>query len=222
MLVWADVLGQASAGAQAPFRDLVLMAVAGVIAAFGVRNGGRHSHRRRDGDQPLPAADHRSLHRPRPAPAVIVVRGLGTLVVGALRHVLARRCVTVRSASSSSSRWLRPRRVPAGQTEINGTTVIVAFAAGVAGMLAVETRSGAAVGVAISVSTIPAAAYLGVSAGIGAPADVMVGARRPGDEHRDDARRRHDRPRRAATHPDRAPRSEIAAVALRQGPPDQA
>jgi hypothetical protein len=34
-------------------------------------------------------------------------------------------------------------------------------------MLAVETRASAAVGVGISVTTIPAAAYLGVALGIG-------------------------------------------------------
>ena len=43
---------------------------------------------------------------------------------------------------------------------------MVAFVAGVAGMLALETRASAAVGVAISVTTIPAAAYLGVAAGV--------------------------------------------------------
>ena len=50
---------------------------------------------------------------------------------------------------------------------MNATTVAVAFAAGVAGMLALETRASAGVGVAISVTTIPAAAYLGVAAGVG-------------------------------------------------------
>jgi uncharacterized hydrophobic protein (TIGR00271 family) len=43
------------------------------------------------------------------------------------------------------------------------TTVIVALAAGVAGMLAFETRAAAAVGVAISVTTIPAIAYMAVA-----------------------------------------------------------
>ena len=43
----------------------------------------------------------------------------------------------------------------------------MALAAGVAGMLAFETRASSAVGVAISVTTIPAAAYLGVAAGVG-------------------------------------------------------
>jgi len=37
----------------------------------------------------------------------------------------------------------------------------------VVGMLALETRASSAVGVAISVTTIPASAYLGVAAGVG-------------------------------------------------------
>ena len=52
-------------------------------------------------------------------------------------------------------------------TSVNDETIAVALAAGVAGMLALETRASSAVGVAISVTTIPAAAYLGVAAGLG-------------------------------------------------------
>ena len=44
---------------------------------------------------------------------------------------------------------------------------MVALAAGVAAMLAFETRASSGVGVAISVTTIPAAAYLGVAVGLG-------------------------------------------------------
>lgn len=47
--------------------------------------------------------------------------------------------------------------------EVFGTAVD----AGIAGMLAPETRTSSAVGVAISVTTIPAAAYLGVVLGLG-------------------------------------------------------
>ena len=54
-----------------------------------------------------------------------------------------------------------------GLTTVSHETVVVAFVAGVAGMLALETRASSAVGVAVSVTTIPAAAYLGVAAGIG-------------------------------------------------------
>src|SRR5690349_6923401 len=43
---------------------------------------------------------------------------------------------------------------------------LVAFAAGVAGILSLETRASSTVGVAISITTIPAAAYLGVAAGV--------------------------------------------------------
>ena len=46
-------------------------------------------------------------------------------------------------------------------------TIVVALFAGVAGMLAVETRASAGVGVAISVTTLPAVAYFGVALGLG-------------------------------------------------------
>jgi uncharacterized hydrophobic protein (TIGR00271 family) len=54
-----------------------------------------------------------------------------------------------------------------GILDVNSATVGVALAAGVAGMLALETRASSAIGVAISVTTIPAAAYFGVAAGVG-------------------------------------------------------
>jgi len=60
-------------------------------------------------------------------------------------------------------------------TEVSNETIVVALAAGVAGMLALETRASAGVGVAVSVTTIPAAAYLGVAAGLG-EADQARGA----------------------------------------------
>ncbi|MFN8026275.1 MAG: DUF389 domain-containing protein [Acidimicrobiia bacterium] len=47
-------------------------------------------------------------------------------------------------------------------THTDTTTILVALAAGVAALLTYETKAGAAVGVAISVTTIPASAYLGV------------------------------------------------------------
>ena len=51
--------------------------------------------------------------------------------------------------------------------QLSIATVIIAAAAGVAGMLAFETRAGSAVGVAISVTTIPAASYAGVATAMG-------------------------------------------------------
>ena len=49
---------------------------------------------------------------------------------------------------------------------VNMATIIVAFAAGIAGVLAFETRSSSAVGVAISITTIPAAAFIGAAAAV--------------------------------------------------------
>ena len=54
-----------------------------------------------------------------------------------------------------------------GLTTVNSSTFMVALAAGIAGMLALETRASATIGVAISVTTVPASAYLGVAAGVG-------------------------------------------------------
>ncbi len=168
VLVWADVLGQASARAQAPFRYLVLMAVAGVVAAFGVVNGSAILIVGAMAISPdlLPitaACTGLVLRRPW-----LVARGLGTLLVGlAVTCVLAAAVTVFLRVFDLLPGGFDLGEVPAGQTDVNATTVIVAFAAGVAGMLAVETRAGAAVGVAISVTTIPAAAYLGVAAGIG-------------------------------------------------------
>jgi Domain of unknown function (DUF389) len=57
-------------------------------------------------------------------------------------------------------------------TPVNNSTIVVALAAGVTGTLALETRASSAVGVAISIATIPAAAYLGVAAGVGEASKV--------------------------------------------------
>jgi uncharacterized hydrophobic protein (TIGR00271 family) len=55
------------------------------------------------------------------------------------------------------------------------STVLVAAAAGIAAMLSFESGAAAAVGVAISVTTIPASAYLGVAIGAGG-LDKALGA----------------------------------------------
>src|SRR5438876_1177734 len=58
-------------------------------------------------------------------------------------------------------------------THVDNETIVVALAAGVAGMLALETRASSGVGVAVSVTTIPAAAYLGVGLGLGETEHAM-------------------------------------------------
>jgi len=63
-----------------------------------------------------------------------------------------------------------------GLAHIDYSTVLVALAAGVAAMLSFETRAAAAVGVAISVTTIPASALFGVS--LGWRGERLLGRRR--------------------------------------------
>jgi uncharacterized hydrophobic protein (TIGR00271 family) len=167
-LVWADVLGRAQVQARAPARYLVLMAVAGVIAALAVVNVSAVLIVGAMAISPdlLPitaACTGLVLRRWR-----LFVRGLGTLIVGLAVVGLVAACVVVLFKAFD----LLPNRftlgsIPAAQTHVNATTILVAFVAGIAGMLAVETRANAAVGVGISVATIPASAYLGVAAGMG-------------------------------------------------------
>jgi uncharacterized hydrophobic protein (TIGR00271 family) len=167
-LIWADVLGQARAQARATARYLVLMAAAGVIAALAVVN-----------DSPTLIVGAMAIspdllpvtatctglvfRRPR-----LVRRGLTALVVGlAVAGLLAVVVGVLLDQLDLLPQGFSLHEFSAAQTHVNTTTILVAFAAGVAGMLAVETRASAAVGVAISVTTIPATAYLGVALGIG-------------------------------------------------------
>ena len=168
-LVWADLLGQARLNARTAVRYLVFMAVAGVIASFGVI----------EQDQiliigamavapdllPITATcTGLVLRRPR-----LIRRGLLSLLVG-----LGVACIFAAAVTGFLNLLdLLPREFDihqvglTSQQHVSAETIFVAFAAGVAGMLAVETRASMGVGVAISVTTIPAAAFLGVAAGVG-------------------------------------------------------
>jgi uncharacterized hydrophobic protein (TIGR00271 family) len=168
-LVWADLLGQARLNARAAVRFLVFMAVAGVIASFGVI----------DEDQILIVGAMAVAPDLLPITAActgLVLRrwrlvrdGLGSLLLGLGVAGLLAAAV----AGFLNLFELLPPEFAlhetgfAAQQHINAETILVAFAAGVAGMLAVETRASMGVGVAISVTTIPAAAFLGVAVGIG-------------------------------------------------------
>jgi uncharacterized hydrophobic protein (TIGR00271 family) len=168
-LVWADLLGQARLNARTAVRYLVFMAVAGVIASFGVI----------EQDQiliigamavapdllPITATcTGLVLRRPR-----LIRRGLVSLLVG-----LGVACIFAAAVTGFLDLCdLLPHEFDihqvglTSQQHVSAETIVVALAAGVAGMLAVETRASMGVGVAISVTTIPAAAFLGVAAGVG-------------------------------------------------------
>jgi uncharacterized hydrophobic protein (TIGR00271 family) len=167
-LVWADVLGQARIRAGAPGRYLALMAAAGVVAAFAVVNRSPVLIVGAMAISPdlLPitaACTGLVLARPR-----LVRRGLVSLIVGFVVVCLVAAAV---AALLDVCGLLPPEfslgEIPAAQTHVGASTILVALAAGAAGILAIETRASAAVGVAISVTTIPAAAFLGVALGLG-------------------------------------------------------
>ena len=168
-LVWAELLGQARVNARTAVRYLIFMAVAGVIAGFGVI----------DQDQilivgamavspdllPVTAACTGFVLRRRR----LIRGGLTSLAIG-----LGVASIFAAAVSGFLNLFdLLPAHFAvhetglASQEHVEAETILVALAAGVAGMLAVETRASSGVGVAISVTTIPAAAFLGVAAGVG-------------------------------------------------------
>jgi uncharacterized hydrophobic protein (TIGR00271 family) len=168
-VVWADLLGQARLNARTAVRYLVFMAVAGVIASFGVI----------EQDQILIIGAMAVAPDLLPITATctglvlgrrrLIRRGLVSLLVG-----LGVACIFAAAVTGFLNLCgLLPHEFDihqvglTSQQHVSAETILVAFAAGVAGMLAVETRASMGVGVAISVTTIPAAAFLGVAAGVG-------------------------------------------------------
>ena len=167
-LVWADILGQARVQARARTRYLVLMAAAGVIAGLAVVNDSATLIVGAMAISPdlLPvtaACTGIVFRRPK-----LVRRGLTALIVGLAAAGLFSLIVgTALDQLDLLPQGFDLHEFSAAQTHVNTTTILVALAAGVAGMLAIETRASAAVGVAISVTTIPATAYLGIAAALG-------------------------------------------------------
>jgi len=169
-LVWEDVLGMAWLYSRPLARYLAFMIVAGVVGAYGVldRNEILIVGAMAVSPDLLPIA----------ATAVGVVgrraglagRALATLLVGlAAASVAAGLCTFAQNQLDliPSGFNLEEAGVLGSLVSVNDETIVVALVAGVAGMLALETRASSGVGVAISVTTIPAAAYLGVAAGLG-------------------------------------------------------
>jgi len=164
---WVEVMGQARANSRPLARYLALITVAAVIAALGVVTSSSILIVGAMAVSPdlLPiCATCVGIVAGR---RVLTQRAVVTLVLGLALVVV------VAAVLSALLKWgdLLPAGFKVEDSALNTlahtdySTVLVALAAGVAGMLAFETRASAAVGVAISVTTIPASAYLGVSIG---------------------------------------------------------
>jgi uncharacterized hydrophobic protein (TIGR00271 family) len=176
-LVWADVIGQAWVNSRPLPRYLALMFVSGVIACYGVTDLNAILIVGAMAVSPdlLPISAigvglvSRSLKLVGAA-ALTMALGLATACLAAAAFGFAQDALGLihpgfNLATAANSLG--------SLTEVNDETIIVAFAAGTAGMLALETRASSAVGVAVSVTTIPAAAYLGVAAGFGELSEAL-------------------------------------------------
>jgi uncharacterized hydrophobic protein (TIGR00271 family) len=166
---WIEILGQARANSRPLARYLALINVAAVIAALGVITSSSILIVGAMAVSPdlLPIC----------ATSVGLVRGNSELARRAfVTLTLGLGLVVVTAAVLSALlKWtgLLPDGFAVEESSLSTlaktdySTVLIAFTAGVAGMLSFETRASTAVGVAISVTTIPASAYLGVAIGGG-------------------------------------------------------
>ncbi|HMA27521.1 MAG: DUF389 domain-containing protein [Solirubrobacterales bacterium] len=166
---WIEVMGEARTHSRPLGRYLALIAVAAVIAAIGVIT-----------DNPILIVGAMAVSPdllPISAACVGLVarrarlawRATMTLLLGILLTwaVAATLAWCLQAADILSSGFHVHDSALHGLAHIDYSTVLVALAAGVAAMLSFETRAAAAVGVAISVTTIPASALFGVSLGLG-------------------------------------------------------
>jgi uncharacterized hydrophobic protein (TIGR00271 family) len=167
--VWAEVLGRAHLHARPALTYLLYMAAAGVIAGVGVLTTSSilvvGAMAISPDLLPISAASvgivERRWRLARRAIGTLALGLAATVVTAAASTWLLRALGRIDSHLSLSSTALG-----LSITVVGPGTVLVALAAGMAGMLAYETAGSAAVGVAISVTTIPAAAYLGDSLGL--------------------------------------------------------
>lgn len=176
-LAWVEVMGQARANSWPLARYIALINVAAVIAACGVIVSSSVLIVGAMAVSPdlLPIC----------ATCVGIVAGRRKLALRAFATLtLGMTLVVVTSAIISALlkvTGILPDGFQVEQSSLHTlahldySTVLVAAAAGIAAMLSFESGASAAVGVAISVTTIPASAYLGVAIG-GGGLDKALGA----------------------------------------------
>jgi uncharacterized hydrophobic protein (TIGR00271 family) len=172
--VWAEVIGRAGEHARLAVVYVLYMAAAGVVAGVGVLTGSAilvvGAMALSPDLLPISAAAVGLVERRWRLTAralVTLVLGLAVVTVAAMVATLVLRL----SGRIEQSLALADTVLGPSLTDVGPGSVLVALAAGMAGMLAYETASGAAVGVAISVTTIPAAAYVGDAIGLGGRED---------------------------------------------------
>jgi uncharacterized hydrophobic protein (TIGR00271 family) len=166
---WVEVMGQARANSRPLARYLALINVAAVIAALGVIVS--------SGILIVGAMAVSPDLLPICATCVGLVAGRRTLAARAFATLIIGMVSVVVTAAILAALLKLTGILPSDfKVEHSGlhtlahldySTALVAAAAGIAAMLSFESGAAQAVGVAISVTTIPASAYLGVAIGGG-------------------------------------------------------
>jgi uncharacterized hydrophobic protein (TIGR00271 family) len=168
---WIEILGEARANARPIARYLLLMAVAGMIAGLGVITDNSILIIGAMAVSPdlLPLCATcvglvgRRLH--------LAARAFGTLLIG-MGLVMLVSAATAFGLTAAGILDGDPEQYLGGLRGLASadySTVLIAITAGVAGILSFETRAANAVGVAISVTTVPASAFFGVAIAVGDP-----------------------------------------------------
>jgi uncharacterized hydrophobic protein (TIGR00271 family) len=176
--VWTEVIGRATESARPGLTYLLYMVAAGVIAGVGVIQSSSilvvGAMAISPDLYPICATAIGLVDRRRQLWTLALftlVLGLGVVSVAATVSTLVLR-ITGRIGDDLD---LADTALGQSLTVVGPGTVLVALAAGMAGMLAYETAGSAAVGVAISVTTIPAAAYVGDSIALQGFQDAVGG-----------------------------------------------
>jgi len=176
--VWADIVGRAHEHAELAWIFVIYMVAAGVIAGIGVVTGSAVLIVGAMAISPdlLPiSASAIGIVERRWHMAIRAVRVLFVGLAAGATGAFAATALLRLFGRVSDDLVLADTMMGEALTQIGPGSLIVAAAAGVAGMLAFEHPGGAAVGVAISVTTIPAASYVGAALAMGRD-DPMIGA----------------------------------------------
>ena len=168
--VWTEIIGRADDNSEIALTYVLYMIAAGLIAGVGVLTGSSILVVGAMAISPdlLPISataigivERRWRLAARANRALVLGLGIGALASCATTALL-RISDRIPDDLSLADTTLGP-----SLTQLGPGSVMVAAAAGMAGMLAFERAGGAAVGVAISVTTIPAAAYVGAAIALG-------------------------------------------------------
>jgi len=167
-LVWAEAIDTARENAVLTPRYALLMVTAGVIATFGIilRNPILVVGAMATSPDLLPLSAFCVGvvgKRPRLAVRGVTILVIGMLIAGLTAWTLSWLMLQVGAYNGVLS---SENALSGIVTRVSVDTIVVALTAGAVGMLAFQSRASTAVGVAISVTTIPAVAFAGVAAGI--------------------------------------------------------